>query len=795
MALKIESKPVCQTHKGKLLFSKENLYKPTAAIGNAVFSSVYRCLAYYMKSPTTASNASRKKNNNQALILHSTQDAYFLIDPLLNIQFFNPAAFKGIKEKFGISIQAGMSILDTVPPERRAGLKALYQRVLAGAEERSESLLALPGQPDLYFENRFTPAYHDDGSIAGVTVCTSNISERKRAENKLKEAEERWRFALEAANQGAWDWDLVTDEVIYSSSYKKMYGFENDELKNHISEWELRVHPDDLQRMKAAIRDHVDSDDNYYESIYRLQLKNGDYKWIMARGKLIGKDEKGKPLRMIGTHTDLTASIETQNKLNAIAERFAYAAKATRQALWEWNAATGEVYMSPIFTELFGWEADGNNQFEQWHYYIHPDDQKQTVDSYYHTINKTVAENWEAEYRFLKKDGSYAVVIDKAYIIRDGDKAVKVIGATEDITHQKKVEKELYDSNERYNIMLKATHELLWEWHIKDDFIFRSREGLRNVYGVNDNTSIGTKEAWMERIHPDDREKLDGILKNFLKGDHQQTFEIEYHFRRDDGSYAYIYDRGILLKDDKGQAVRLIGSAQDMSERKRLENEILQNELDHKKLINQATVDSQEQERGEIGKELHDNVNQVLTTSKLYLELALANEDLAKDLIKKSSKNISAVINEIRQLSRSLMDPSLGDLGIVDSINDLIDNINLARKIKITLDIDKQTEALLDEKQKLTVFRIIQESLNNVIRHAKAKLVSVVITTCNDMVELIISDDGIGFVPEQIKRGAGLKNITNRVYLINGNFIINSRPGIGCQITIRFPVTNQLNIK
>ncbi|HEX8315820.1 MAG TPA: ATP-binding protein, partial [Flavisolibacter sp.] len=146
---------------------------------------------------------------------------------------------------------------------------------------------------------------------------------------------------------------------------------------------------------------------------------------------------------------------------------------------------------------------------------------------------------------------------------------------------------------------------------------------------------------------------------------------------------------------------------------------------------------------------------------------------------------------EIRELSRSLMDPTIGDLGIVDSINDLIENINLTRRIQISLEIDNTIENLLDRNQKLTIFRIIQESLNNVIRHAKAKLVTISISIPDENVQLTITDNGIGFSHELIKKGAGLKNITNRVYLINGSFHIESKPGDGCQIKIIFPINNQ----
>jgi signal transduction histidine kinase len=231
-----------------------------------------------------------------------------------------------------------------------------------------------------------------------------------------------------------------------------------------------------------------------------------------------------------------------------------------------------------------------------------------------------------------------------------------------------------------------------------------------------------------------------------------------------------------------------MGAAQNITERKNLEDELLRNELDKQKAINQATVDSQEQERTEIGKELHDNVNQILTTTKLYLDLASSNDGLKDELIKKSSKNIITVINEIRQLSRSLMDPTIGDLGLIDSINDLIESINLTRKLHVSLDADRKLELVLSKNHQLTVFRILQEALNNAIKHAKATTVKISFKLRTSHAELTITDDGVGFEPFAVKMGAGMKNIQNRVYLINGTHTIISSPKQGCKIIINFPI-------
>jgi signal transduction histidine kinase len=181
-------------------------------------------------------------------------------------------------------------------------------------------------------------------------------------------------------------------------------------------------------------------------------------------------------------------------------------------------------------------------------------------------------------------------------------------------------------------------------------------------------------------------------------------------------------------------------------------------------------------------------VNQILTTTKLYLDLALSNVELKDELIKKSSQNIISVINEIRQLSRSLMDPTIGDLGLIDSINDLIENINLTRKFHVNLEADRVLEDILSNNHKLTIFRILQEALNNAMKHAKATSVHIIFKRQNNRAELIIEDNGVGFEPALVRLGAGLKNIQNRVYLINGTFQIKTASKQGSKMIINFPI-------
>ncbi len=125
-------------------------------------------------------------------------------------------------------------------------------------------------------------------------------------ENALAESEFRWKFAIEGTGDGLWDWDIPSNKVYFSKTWKQMLGYEENEISNHLSEWERIVHPEDLARTLAAVQDHFDGKTPTYATENRLLCKDGSYKWILDRGLVVSRDAQGKPLRAIGTHTDIT---------------------------------------------------------------------------------------------------------------------------------------------------------------------------------------------------------------------------------------------------------------------------------------------------------------------------------------------------------------------------------------------------------------------------------------------------------------------------------------------------------
>jgi len=392
---------------------------------------------------------------------------------------------------------------------------------------------------------------------------------------------------------------------------------------------------------------------------------------------------------------------------------------------------------------------------------------------------KHVKKNGEtADVEITGKNFNYRSRRARLLVINDVTNSVKAEANLKRINEQYRL------SNERYNIIANATHDLIWDWNLETNELYRDPKGLLEVYGVSNNETIRHINNWLERIHPEDLQDVQETIFDIINATSQNIFDIEYRFLGENGEYAYIYDRGYILRDNNGKAYRMIGAAQNITERKKLEQEI----LDQQKAISQATIDTQEKERTEISKELHDNVNQLLTTTKLYLDLALSSPELKDELVKKSSANISNAIAEIRTLSQSLMIPSLGDLGLVDSIEDLVENMNITKKINAVFVCKDLVETDLNDNQKLALFRIVQEAFNNVVKHAEATLAIVEIKNQNDLIELMIKDNGKGFDVLNSRKGAGLNNIRNRVYLLDGELTIDTQPGKGCTLVVELPL-------
>ena len=362
------------------------------------------------------------------------------------------------------------------------------------------------------------------------------------------------------------------------------------------------------------------------------------------------------------------------------------------------------------------------------------------------------------------------------------------------IIESKRAEEELSISNERYMLATKATNDAIWDRDLHTGLYFWG-EGFYHQFGYKPSPKIRTKKFWEMHVHPDDRAR---VLKNtdrFVRRKDKGLWLEEYRFKKADGRYALISDKGFLVFGKDGRLIRMVGSMQDITEKREMEKRLLKRELNKQKIIAQAMVDAQEKERAEIGKELHDNINQILSTTKLYLELAKNDNKERLSLITRSAENIHEAIHEIRNISRSLVPASIGDLGLLDSISDLVESVRTTRAIHVEFYPVGKFDEKISDKEKLMLFRIIQEQVNNVLKHSGAKnlIIELLLEETENRIELNITDDGKGFNPEKVKgkKGLGLSNIMSRADLFGGKVTIISAPGRGCQLRVQVPVQSE----
>lgn len=616
--------------------------------------------------------------------------------------------------------------------------------------------------------------YAPDGSPQRMIGTHTDITEKR-------ESEAQYRNLFESNPLPTWIYDFETLQfLLVNCAAINHYGYSRDEFLQMTI---FDIHPPEHRDLLNEVLPMREVQPKSTYTAWKHRKKDGADIVVDVSSTTISYN--GRKARLVVVN-DITEKSAAEDELRRSNQRYQYVSKATSDAIYELDIPFGHLTWGEGVTTLFG-HAPHLITMQEWEAHIHPDDREATTKSLYETMYNSRKKLWKMEYRFRKADGAYSYVVEKGFILRDGAaKPLRMIGALQDITNLKQKQLELAESNKRYEYATLAASDIIWDWDLQHDCVLWS-DNYEKVMGwkLPADKCLSPTDC-LQKFHDDDRDEVFKGLMEALRNSAQQTWEADFRYRQSDGSYANVYDRGYIVRDASGTAVRIIGAMQDITHRKKLEEQLLQKEREKQKSISKATIETQERERCEIGRELHDNINQVLTTTKLYLELALSEAELKDTLLQKSQKNIMYVINEIRQLSQSLMNPSLDDLGLMASIADLVENIRATRKLNVLFEGDEAVEELLPDNLKLTIYRIIQEALNNAVKHAQAATVSVFLRRSSQRLELLIQDDGIGFDPDQIRRGSGLKSIKNRVYLMNGTLQIESRPGAGCMLTIQF---------
>jgi PAS domain S-box-containing protein len=265
----------------------------------------------------------------------------------------------------------------------------------------------------------------------------------------------------------------------------------------------------------------------------------------------------------------------------------------------------------------------------------------------------------------------------------------------------------------------------------------------------------------------------------------EQPFECEVQNYRKNGETFWMRIQVQPLYNDDGSVGGYLGVGANITEQKKLQEKLILQEIQAQRAITRATIAGQEKERNELGRELHDNINQVLAATKLQLEFHLKTPGGMQQCVETGYQYLGTAIQEIRSLSRNLVSPRLLEHSLEEEIGFVAENLDLAHCTKVKIDPD--SVKCTTEEMKMSLFRIIQEQLNNIRKYANASKVEITLGIDGRQVKLTIKDNGRGFDPKQKRAGIGLYNIRTRAEVFNGSISIDSSPGNGCRLDVLIP--------
>jgi PAS domain S-box-containing protein len=389
-------------------------------------------------------------------------------------------------------------------------------------------------------------------------------------------------------------------------------------------------------------------------------------------------------------------------------------------------------------------------------------------------------ENMLNERKMVHKNGSIIYVEANAKKLLDHG----ILAIARDITERKKIEEELQESEANLHTIFDTTETIYLLMDIALHILSynpKAADFAKKELGCN----IDTGKFFLDYFPQHKRPFLVNCMTEALAG---RFIQYETTYRQQDGTVNWYCVRIFPISRNE-KVFGLMMEVSNITEKKRLEKKLLEHEVQEQKKIIRAVLKAQEIERNRIGQELHDNINQILSSIRLYLDMIHSYSVPDKDLVKKTIDYVDLAINEIRCLSKEQVTPQQ-KFNLRELIQDLIDNLNEDIKSKTKFHCNVADHFPVDEDLKLNIYRIVQEQTNNILKYANASNATISILAENGFVHVCIIDDGKGFNPLLKTNGIGISNMINRIQSYNGQLEVHSSPGNGCKIEMTIPMSN-----
>lgn len=252
--------------------------------------------------------------------------------------------------------------------------------------------------------------------LSAVATQLGSHIQRKKTAAALQLSEERLNLAIAASKLGLWDWNISTGEIYFNSYWKQMLGYEEIEIDGNYAAFEKLIHPEDLPQVLQILSDHLEGVTDFYELEFRMQSKSEEWKWILSRGKVSQWDETGKPLRMTGTHQDISDRKKVEEANLELTRKFQESQKIAHIGNWEFDVLTGNITWSEELFRLYGMKSNKNPSFEQLVQQVHPDDR----EAFLQVVEQALTEgtSYEIDHRIIRPDGQIRYINGKGQALK-----------------------------------------------------------------------------------------------------------------------------------------------------------------------------------------------------------------------------------------------------------------------------------------------------------------------------------------------------------------------------------------
>ncbi|TGE06557.1 sensor histidine kinase [Hymenobacter fodinae] len=604
----------------------------------------------------------------------------------------------------------------------------------------------------LWLEVVVTPLVVDGSTIMHVTW--RDITARKRDEQRLAASEERLRLALEGSRMGVWAWDLSSDELYWDQRAQQIIGHAFDANPVPFTRLVNAIHPEDLGRATAilekAVREHQP-----FELEHRVVWPDGSIRYVVATGQVL----PGEPRRLTGLIRDVTTRRLEQEELN-------YKNRLLEHILSNTPVVLGRFTPQGEVLELLGHglrrmnvadnELDGKPIVE-----VYPDAAKQMRPLLEgQSVSFITTGNFHGENLYYQNYGFF-----------DEQKQQAILFAL-DVTSSEQMKAQLRSEKEFTERLLDSSVDAIAALDQRGYVTAWNRTATLQT-GVAPAQALGHYiwETPLGHAHPEFRE----LIAQSLTG--EPVTRLAMKDMTPMGGYFDLYLVPLTRREENIGALLIM---RDVTEREELLTETTRLKLQQQKAVLEAIITAQEEERRHIAEALHNGVGQLLYAIKLHLEhtAELPRTSPAFSLLDEA-------IRATRGISFELTPGVLEDFGLETAMKELIKRIP-----RPPIRLQSRIPRNLPKTLQIAVYRIVQELLNNTMKHARAAEVFIYLEKEDDHLLLSVEDDGVGFDTEQTRevKGMGLSSIRSRVELLNGQFQLRSRPGHGTMVTIQLPV-------